>query len=48
MGDPVEAKSDVEAKLKEWKALVETKSGEKLCKFKLDNGGAFCRNSLDA
>ena len=39
-------KSDVEARLKEWKALVENESGESMVKFRTDNGGEFCSNSL--
>jgi len=39
-------KSDVESRLKEWKAMVENESGEKLVKFRTDNGGEFCGNSL--
>ena len=30
--------SDVDARLKEWKALVEAESGEKLLRFRTDNG----------
>ena len=39
-------KSDVDARLKEWKALVENESGEKLGKFRTDNGGEFCGVAL--
>ena len=39
-------KSDVEARLKEWKALVENESGESMVKFRTDNGGEFCSKSL--
>ena len=34
-------KSDVNARLKEWKALVENESGKVLGKFRTDNGGEF-------
>ena len=30
----------------EWKALVENESGESMVKFRTDNGGDFCSNSL--
>ena len=39
-------KSDVGARLKEWKVLVENKSGELMVKFRTDNGGEFYSNSL--
>ena len=39
-------KSDVDARLKGWKALVENESGEKLGKFRTDNGGEFCGVTL--
>ena len=41
-------KSDVEVRLKDWEALVDIESGEKLCKFRSGNGGKFCSNSLCA
>ena len=40
MAESVE--SDVDARLKEWKALVENESGENLGKFITCNVGAFC------
>ena len=39
-------KSDVEARLKEWKVLAENGSGQLMVKFGTDNGGEFCSNSL--
>lgn len=39
-------KSNVEARLKEWKALVEPKSGDKLLNFKTINTGEFKLNRL--
>ena len=39
---------DVEAKRKEWKALVETEIGKKMGKFRADNGGEFCSNNMSA
>lgn len=41
-------KYDMEAKLKELKAFVEIESGEKLCKFRIDNEGEFWSNKLSA
>ena len=38
-------KSDVVVRLKEWKVSLEIKGGEKMGKFKTDNGGNFCTNS---
>ena len=35
-------KNDVESRLKEWKALVENECGEKMGRFRTDNGGEFC------
>ena len=35
-------KSDVDALLKEWKAVVEYESKGKLGKFKIENEGEFC------
>ena len=42
----VKQKSDVEARQKKWKALVENESGESMVKFRTDNGGEFYRNSM--
>ena len=39
-------KLDVEARLGEWKVLVEAKSGEKLQRFRTNNGGEFKSSSL--
>ena len=39
-------RSQTGRRLKEWKALVGAKSGEKLLKFKTINGGVFKLNSL--
>ena len=39
-------KNDVESRLKEWKALAENECGEKLGRFRTDNGGEFCSLAL--
>ena len=39
-------KNDVESRLKEWKALVENESGEKMGRLRTDNGGEFCSVAL--
>ena len=39
-------KSDVERRVKEWKALKETESERKLQQLRTDNGGEFTSNAL--